>query len=102
VLALTAPTPHLIDEIAHEAFVFAFGHPHEYRRGTSFFAWLSSIARNLLRWKVLRHSREKTNRQRYLERRATAELPPDRRKSVSPRLDLLAKAYSLDSSWPHR
>ena len=49
VIALNAPVPHLIDEIAHETYVFAYNHIHDFRRGTSFFAWLKSIAWNLLR-----------------------------------------------------
>ena len=40
--------PHLIDEIAHETYVFAYNHIQEFQRGTSFFAWLKSIAWNLL------------------------------------------------------
>ena len=43
VIALNAPVPHLIDEIAHETYVFAFNHINDFQRGTSFFAWLKSL-----------------------------------------------------------
>ncbi len=68
-VALNAPVPHLIDEICHEAFVFAHRHVGEFQRGTSFFAWLKSIAWNLLRAEVQRFSREQANQLRYAERR---------------------------------
>ena len=58
VIALNAPVPHLIDEIAHETYVFAYNHIQEFQRGTSFFAWLKSIAWNLLRAEIQRFSRE--------------------------------------------
>jgi RNA polymerase sigma-70 factor (ECF subfamily) len=65
IIALWAPAPHLIDELAHETFVFAFISIQEFRRGTSFAGWLGSIARNLVRREVLRFSRERENRLRY-------------------------------------
>ena len=57
-LALKAPIPHLVDELAHETFVFAFRNLGKYTPGTSFRAWLRAIAWNLLRAEVQRFSRE--------------------------------------------
>lgn len=74
-IALNAPAAHLIDEIAHEAFVFAYNHVHEFQRGTSFFAWLKSIAWNLLRAEVQRFSREQANQMKYAEQRLFEVVP---------------------------
>lgn len=86
VLALTAPSAHLIDELAQEAFVFAFTHIREFQRGTSFGSWIAAIARNLVRRELLRFSRERANRMRYAERRI--RLSPAR-ETGSPRLERL-------------
>jgi RNA polymerase sigma-70 factor (ECF subfamily) len=75
VVALSAPVPHLIDEIAHETYVFAFNHIQEFQRGTSFFAWLKSIAWNLLRAEVQRFSREQANQLKYAEKRVFEIFP---------------------------
>jgi RNA polymerase sigma-70 factor (ECF subfamily) len=75
VIALNAPVPHLIDEIAHEAFVFAYNHMQEFQRGTSFFAWLKSIAWNLLRAEIQRFSREQANQTKYADRRVLEATP---------------------------
>jgi RNA polymerase sigma-70 factor, ECF subfamily len=48
-IALKLPVPHLIDEIAHEAFVFAYRRMGDFEPGTSFRAWLRAIATNLVR-----------------------------------------------------
>ena len=75
VIALNAPVPHLVDEIAHEAFVFAYNHIQEFQRGTSFFAWIKSIAWNLLRAEIQRFSREQANQTKYAERRVVESTP---------------------------
>ena len=75
VIALNAPVTHLIDEIAHETFVFAFNHIQEFQRGTSFFAWIKSIAWNLLRAEIQRFSREQANQNKYAERRVVEATP---------------------------
>ncbi len=75
VVALSAPVPHLIDEICHETFVFAYRHIQEFQRGTSFFAWIKSIAWNLLRAEVQRFSRDQANQLRYAERRLFEVVP---------------------------
>lgn len=60
-LALRAPVPHLVDELAHDTFVFAFRHIGEFKPGTSFHAWVRAIAWNLLRAEVQRFAREQVN-----------------------------------------
>ncbi|MBI3879983.1 MAG: RNA polymerase sigma factor [Verrucomicrobia bacterium] len=66
-VALRAPVPQLVDEIAHDAFVFAFRNLGQFAAGTSFQAWLRAIAWNLLRAEVQRFSREQANQSRYAE-----------------------------------
>ena len=69
-ISLKLPMPNLIDEIAHEALVFAFHHIGEFTAGTSFRAWLRAIALNRVRTEVERFLREDRNRLAYAERRA--------------------------------
>lgn len=64
-IALRAPASHLVDELAHETFVYAYQHLHEFAAGTSFRAWLRAIAWNLLRAEVQRFSREQANQARF-------------------------------------
>ena len=66
-IALKVPVPHLVDEIAHDALVFAFQHILEFTPGTAFQSWLRSIAWNLLRAEVQRFSRAQANRSRHAE-----------------------------------
>jgi RNA polymerase sigma-70 factor (ECF subfamily) len=60
-LALKAPVPQLVDELAHDTFVFAFRHFSDFKPGTSFRAWVRAIAWNLLRAEVQRYAREQVN-----------------------------------------
>ncbi len=70
-LALRSPAAHLVDELAHETFVFAFRNIREFERGSSMAKWLRAIAWNLMRAEILRFSRESENVSRYaLARRA--------------------------------
>ncbi len=64
-IALKLPVPHLIDEIAHEAFVFAFRRIADFEAGTSFRAWLRAIAANLIRAELQRFAREQAGRVGY-------------------------------------
>jgi RNA polymerase sigma-70 factor (ECF subfamily) len=66
-LALRSPAWHLVDELAHEAFVFAYFHIQDFEVGTSFRAWLRAIAQNLLRARIQQFSREQVNQDRYGE-----------------------------------
>ncbi len=64
-LALKAPVPQLVDELAHDTFVFAFRHLNKFQPGTSFRAWVRAIAWNLLRAEVQRFAREQVNREKF-------------------------------------
>jgi RNA polymerase sigma-70 factor (ECF subfamily) len=68
-IALKAPFSHLVDELAHEAFVWAFHHIGEFTPGTSLKAWLRAIAANLLRAEFRRMGREHENLSRYQQAR---------------------------------
>jgi RNA polymerase sigma-70 factor, ECF subfamily len=65
-LALRAPVPDLIDEVAHDALVFAFHRIGDFTDG-SLQAWLRAIAHNLLRDRLKAHARETVRRERYSE-----------------------------------
>jgi len=66
-VAMKLPVPHLIDEIAHETFVFAYRHIMDFTAGTDFGKWLRAIAFNLIRKETLRHQRVKNNQEKFLE-----------------------------------
>ncbi len=66
-VSMRLPVSHLIDEIAHEAFVFAYRHLDDFTLGSNFGAWLRAIANNLVRAEVLRYSRSVKNQANYLE-----------------------------------
>ncbi|MCF6313579.1 MAG: sigma-70 family RNA polymerase sigma factor [Verrucomicrobiales bacterium] len=66
-VSMRLPVSHLVDEIAHEAFVFAYRHMDDFTVGSNFGAWLRAIANNLVRAEVLRYSRSVKNQQNYLE-----------------------------------
>lgn len=65
-LALRAPVPHLIDEVAHDTFVFAYQHLEDFKSG-SLQPWVRSIAHNLLRDRLKAHARESVKQERYLD-----------------------------------
>ncbi len=64
-LALKAPVPQLVDELAHDTFIFAFRHLDEFKPGTSFRTWLRAIAWNLLRAEVQRFARERVQQEKF-------------------------------------
>ncbi len=66
-VSMRLPVSHLIDEIAHEAFVFAYRHLDEFTPGSNFGAWLRAIANNLVRAEIQRYSRSVKNQENYLE-----------------------------------
>ena len=66
-IAMRMPVPHLIDEIAHETFVFAYRRIHDFEPGTDFGKWLRSIAFNLIRKEQQRYQRLVKNQERYQE-----------------------------------
>lgn len=57
-IALRSPALHLVDELAHETFVFAFRNVRQFEAGTSLAKWLRAIAWNLLRAEVKRFGRD--------------------------------------------
>lgn len=75
-VALRAPVSYLVDEIAHDTFVFAHRNLAQFTPGTSLRAWLRAIAFNLLRAEVQRHARELAGQLKYAERIALEEDPP--------------------------
>jgi RNA polymerase sigma-70 factor (ECF subfamily) len=64
-IALKLPVPHLVNEIAHETFVFAFRNLTNFAAETQFRSWLRAIATNLVRAELQRYQREQTNRLNY-------------------------------------
>jgi len=66
-LALRAPALHLVDELAHETFVYAFRNIGDFTPGTSLLHWLRAIAGNLFRAETQRFSREQANQSRFAE-----------------------------------
>lgn len=65
-VALRIPVSHLVDEIAHETFVFAYRNLGSFQAGTSFRAWLRAIAANLCRAEIQRFRRQEARRARLL------------------------------------
>lgn len=84
-IALRAPSPHLIDEIAHEAVVHAYRHLAEFDGG-DLGAWLRSIAWHLLRAEVQRHARRQAQLSRYAQALLRQSDPPDDRSDEVARL----------------
>lgn len=66
-IAMKLPVPHLIDELAHETFVFAHRHIMDFEAGTDFGKWIRAIAYNLVRKETLRYQRSAKNREKFLE-----------------------------------
>ncbi|MEW6158899.1 MAG: sigma-70 family RNA polymerase sigma factor [Verrucomicrobiota bacterium] len=60
-IALKLPFPHLVNEIAHETFVFGYRRIEEFAPGTSFRGWLRAIALNLIRAELQRFHRQQSN-----------------------------------------
>lgn len=108
-IALRLPVPHLVDELTHETFVFAFRRIADFAPDTSFRAWLRAIAAHKVLAELERQRRERRNHTSYLAartlelagqespqqtaeeveslRRCLAELPPHL-------LDLLERKYT--------
>lgn len=64
-VAMRLPINHVVDEITHETFVFAFTHLTEFELHGNFRAWLRSIAHNLVRRELLRFAREQQNLSKF-------------------------------------
>ena len=68
-VAVKLPVAHLVDELTHETFVFAYRNIRKFTSGPSMRPWLRAIAANLVRAEIERHLREQANRLGYAERR---------------------------------
>ncbi|MFC1499205.1 RNA polymerase sigma factor [Verrucomicrobiota bacterium] len=65
-VAIRLPLPHLVDEITHETFIFAYNHIKDLSDDSNFGAWIKAVAYNKVRAEVLRYARERTNKEKYL------------------------------------
>jgi RNA polymerase sigma-70 factor (ECF subfamily) len=94
-ISLRLPVPHLVDEITHETFVFAYHHLQQFTAGTAVRAWLRAIASNKIRAEIERYCREERNRINYAEHRqleiALAESEVETSREVEALNDCLAK-----------
>ncbi len=68
-IALKLPVAHLVNEIAHETFVFAYRNIGAFTAGTPLRAWLRAIAGNLVRAELQRYAREQANQLAYAKHR---------------------------------
>ena len=91
------PISHLIDEIAHETFVFSHRHISDFKAGTDFGKWLRAIAFNLIRKETLRHQRLSKNREKFLEHHLVQESV---RGDLAPDLPLVAVLEECLSKLP--
>jgi RNA polymerase sigma-70 factor (ECF subfamily) len=66
-VALKVPVAHLVDELTHETFVFAYQNIARFEAGTAFRPWLRAIAWNLIRAELQRFSREQANQTRFAQ-----------------------------------
>ncbi len=66
-IALKLPISHLIDEIAHESFIFAHANIQKFDPYTDFGKWLRAIAFNLIRREVQRYRRKTMNEKNFFE-----------------------------------
>lgn len=89
-ISMRLPVAHLLDELTHETFVFAFRQIAKFTAGTSFRAWLRAIAANLIRAELKRFQREQTNQLGYAQFRA-----------LEAELDEAAGSASRESEWLH-
>lgn len=65
-IALRAPVTDLIDEVAHDTFVFAYSRMGDFEKG-SMQPWLRTVAVNLLRDRIKAFAREHKNMAQYTE-----------------------------------
>ena len=94
-VALKLPVPHLVDELTHETFVFAFRRMAEFTPGTSLRGWLRAIAANKVRAELERYGREERNRLAYSERRAIDEALLEATVSDSRQLEALSECLKV-------
>jgi RNA polymerase sigma-70 factor, ECF subfamily len=83
-IALKLPVPHLVDDLAHETFVFAYRNLHQFTPGTSLRAWLRAIAANKVRAEIERFCREQKNQLNYLDHRLVQCAASDVQEDTAP------------------
>jgi RNA polymerase sigma-70 factor (ECF subfamily) len=88
-VALNAPFSDMIDEIAHETFVYAFQNIHKFETGTSLFAWFRAIAKNLIRSEIQRRTRERSNKSKYVEQQLLTFSDSQNDNKTSQKMDYL-------------
>ena len=88
-LALRAPAVHLVDEIAHEAFVVAFQKIDKLHAGTPFFAWVRGIAFQILRRETKRFRLDANNRDRLIDHLSILEDQPVHETQLDGRIERL-------------
>jgi RNA polymerase sigma-70 factor (ECF subfamily) len=88
-VSLRLPIPHLVDEITHETFVFAFHQLSNFKPGTGFRPWLRAIATNKICAEIERHCREERNRLAYAEQRELELALHEARHADTRELDVL-------------
>ena len=88
-IALRAPAPHLVDELAQEAFIVAHGKLDKLRPGTPFLAWVRGIAWQLLRRERKRFALDSVNRERLAEHVSILQSLPLEGAAVDGRIERL-------------
>lgn len=66
-VALKAPVPHLVEDVAHDTFVYAWKNIDQFKLGTQFGNWLIAIAHNKLRQEVQKFARTRANKEKFLD-----------------------------------
>jgi len=69
-VAVKVPAAHLVDEVTHRTFVYAYRNIDKFKAGTRFGAWLRSIAANIVRSETERFARSNRNRERFAEEKS--------------------------------
>ena len=88
-LALRAPTPQLIDELAQETFLIAHQKLHGFRAGDPILAWLQRIAWQLLRRELKRYALDQKNRERLVNHVSILNVAPTCERDLDGRVDRL-------------
>lgn len=88
-IALRAPLPEVIDELSHEAFVFAYRNLERFEEGTSFSAWVCAIVLQLLRAEQQRFRRNEVRQARYLDHVIVEQSLLSERETEAPAIEWL-------------
>ena len=88
-LALRAPTPQLIDELAQETFLIAHRKLNRFRAGDPILAWLQKIAWQLLRRELKRYALDQKNRERLIDHFSILNVAPTSERDLDGRVERL-------------